>query len=912
MKTTESCLLEDEWLAFLEGTTDPQSTRAAELHLDHCASCRRLTAAIVRARVTSSRLPDPVDHQTVTPAPRLEGAHLGRYLLLNRLGEGGMGLVYLAYDPELDRRVAIKLIRGLGRDSAGKQLRLAFEARALAKVSHPNVVQVLDVGELDGQLYVTMALLTGPSLRTWQPPNWREALLQLVAAGRGLQAAHDAGLVHGDFKPDNVLFSAQGVPVVTDFGLAAPIDGDGDARSWGGTPAYMAPEVSAEHRSSRASDQFAFAVTALEVLGRVTDVPPAVIDTLQRGRATSAQARYPSLSALLDALEATPRRLRRRRALMTIGTLMSLALAAWAGLERVRQVRCEQEASLVEVWGTTHRDRSRAAFEASSVPSARHLWAQVDARFSSAVKDWATETSAVCRAAPLWGSGDLAQAECLTSIRDELAALAVVLGTADDEVVRRGPQVLELLTPPRQCSTAERRLASVVVRGAPEGKVMTAIALLATGRAAAAAQLLEALVPTLERNHPIAPKAWEVYVHALSQSAAFAAEDALLLDALSVQAAAARDDLMVATAAHHALGLADRRTRLEEAERWVRFAEAMLRRLPARAPSLDLLTTRARAQVLLKLNRAAEAEQVIRTELETALASTGDGSFEMARALLDLAQVLVFQVKTDEAEAVARRALAHWEALVGNEHVALIPVLTTLAGTAMARGQALKALEFDDRCLAIARRVYGPTDLAMAPLLRNKVTASMQADRLESVVEDARLAHAVYAKHLSPDAPDTLTALAIYGSAHSITGNHASAAEACTTALHGLERLKRAVSPATDREIANTLGCIGESLLQLGRPLEAQPYLERAVQMFEAPDQVPVQRGYSKLQLANCLAAQHDPRLIPRAEQLLKQTISDFEALGLNDDVAATRALLAQMLNDARARGAPGPPAARE
>jgi serine/threonine protein kinase len=158
---------------------------------------------------------------------------LGRYLIVDQLGEGGMGVVYRAYDPELDRKVAIKLLRG--RTSATARSRLLREAQAMAKLSHPNVVPVFDVGTWEGQVFVAMDYVPGKTLRAWLDARARtpkEILEVFCAAGRGLAAAHAQGIVHRDFKPDNVLVAEPTSPgeprrvQVLDFGLAKGIVGD--------------------------------------------------------------------------------------------------------------------------------------------------------------------------------------------------------------------------------------------------------------------------------------------------------------------------------------------------------------------------------------------------------------------------------------------------------------------------------------------------------------------------------------------------------------------------------------------------------------------------------------------------------------------------------------------------------------
>ncbi len=180
-----------------------------------------------------------------------ESARIGRFAVLRTLGEGGMGVVYSAYDEELDRRVALKLLRP-GRDNSPRnQARMQREARAMAKLSHPNVVQVYEVGRIDEQVFVAMEFVQGKTLGVWlkaRERGWLDTLHVLIQAGRGLQAAHDAGVIHADFKPDNILIDAEERVRVVDFGLsrrAEPASASLQAAAATGDPGRSLPGAAA-------------------------------------------------------------------------------------------------------------------------------------------------------------------------------------------------------------------------------------------------------------------------------------------------------------------------------------------------------------------------------------------------------------------------------------------------------------------------------------------------------------------------------------------------------------------------------------------------------------------------------------------------------------------------------------------
>ena len=242
------------------------------------------------------------------------GALLGRYQVRRTIGSGAMGVVLEAYDPQLERVVALKLGRGLGNGiewGLRAHMRLVDEARAMARVVHPNVVVVYELFEVHGERVIAMEYVAGPDLASWPlsrpPPS--ERFRVVIEAGRGIAAAHEAGVVHGDIKPANILIGPGGQAKVSDFGLASR----DDAPRRGGTPGFAAPEVVAGRPADRLADQYSFAVTAWLTLfdSRPEDAPPAADSALhrvlRRALAPEPGARFPSLLALIDALLAARR-----------------------------------------------------------------------------------------------------------------------------------------------------------------------------------------------------------------------------------------------------------------------------------------------------------------------------------------------------------------------------------------------------------------------------------------------------------------------------------------------------------------------------------------------------------------------------------------------------------------------------
>ena len=459
------------------------------------------------------------------------GTCISRYVLLDRLGSGGMGVVFEAYDPDLDRRVAIKLLRVRDRARIKRaRARLLREAQALAQLSHPNVVSVHDVGTFEGKVFIAMELVVGRTLGDWlkeHEPSQREIVDVFVAAGRGLAAAHSAGLIHRDIKPANVMVGAEGLVKVLDFGIARATDvadTDGDAESSSddvdtldtnehrlhtplteagavvGTPRYMAPE---QHRGAGAnehSDQFAFCVTLYEALygarpfegetaeelrrntteGKIQDppatarVPSRLRRLLLRGLSADPGDRYPSMADLLVDLRKDPAA-SRRRAAAGIGVAALAALAIFnvansaSSSDQVCQISADTAARL---WTGADADTVLEAFRATGRSHADMTATKVGERLASYSSEWKEMRTEACRATRVTGEQsermlDL-RMSCLDRRLTELEALTALFSDeADPDVVdnaARAAYTYDPETPSAMPRSHRRRTRSCAAR----------------------------------------------------------------------------------------------------------------------------------------------------------------------------------------------------------------------------------------------------------------------------------------------------------------------------------------------------------------------------------------------------------------------------------------------------------------
>ncbi|MEM7159512.1 MAG: protein kinase [Myxococcota bacterium] len=525
--------------AFSRGGLNPAERRAIESHLDDCDGCSRVVAEL--ARIFATQHPGgstdvSLDELGVSESDTLAdeslpmrakvrlhpGERVDRYYILELIGSGGMGVVYAAYDPDLDRKVALKALHDRHSskedDEERAQRRLLREAQAMARLSHPNVITVHQVREIEGRVFISMEFVEGGTLTQWlarAKPDQAKILEMFQAIGRGLGAAHEAGLIHSDIKPDNVLIGADERPRVTDFGLARPSGQDTGrssrpadspfviesglldatvSRTKGlrGTPAYMAPEQILCEQTSAASDQFSFCVALFEALwgvrpfggttfaelstnildGNFTEVtsdasvPRWLRNVVMRGLSFEPKDRWPSMAALVEGLAYGPRR--KRRGLIALGVVGAASIVAGSVASSVLSAPsdpCEGgEIAMEELWSTEARAEVHHALSRGQTQYAEDTATLAVRRIDEYAQQWSRSHRDACVA---YHRGDQSghaldlRGACLDERRQELDALIGVLVLAEPEVRRHAVQAIDELRPLAPCEDLKALRAQV-------------------------------------------------------------------------------------------------------------------------------------------------------------------------------------------------------------------------------------------------------------------------------------------------------------------------------------------------------------------------------------------------------------------------------------------------------------------
>ena len=857
---------------FLQGPL-PAARRVGVLkHVEGCESCQRALAGAAESSPTV-RLPDGT-RPTGSAPPLARGAMLSRYVVLEQIGVGAMGVVYAAYDPELDRQVALKLLRHEGRHLEELRLRLLREAQALARLSHPNVVAVHDVGTCgDDSVFLALELVDGTTLVDWlkQPRTWREVLSVFVDAGRGLAAAHAAGLVHRDFKPANVLVGRDGRVRVTDFGLARPSNRDAptpeappqqpvaadssllspltQTGALVGTPAYMAPEQIGGGAVDARSDQYGFCVALHEALfgarpsegpiPRDTKVSARVRAAVLRGLRERPEERFATMDALLAVLDARPRVRTWVAASAAVASVLGVGVGYGGALQR--EPGCEQDVEKISAaWGPARRERVKAAFLATGQLYAAPAWDKLSADLDAHAAQWRTLRTEVCEAPDAYTSETAWQAAaCLDARLWQLAAVTELLEHADAQTVQNAPQLLASLEGLTGCrdapahSTRPQPPDALRPRvDAARRRLAEARARMEAGRHAEGVEVTSALLKDLKGldYRPLEAEMRVLHGQLLGLAGRMKDAEEHLYKALWA-AEAGRDDEMVARVWTLLIWVVGEQvSRVGEAERLIQHARASVERLGReRYPFISTELHLRLGGLLLVQGQLELADAEFTRGIELARRAFGPDSLRTSYFLSSLGRVRSRQLRTAEALELFQQAQAQRERLWGPDHPSLALNLSNMATELLSLGRPEEAIAAWRRSLALLEAARSPDHPSLAAPLNNLGSALRLQGRLDEARTYQQRALAIFERSKGPDHPSTATALNALGMVAYDSQHHDEA-----LALHqqAVERLERTLGPDSPR-LAPPRMFLGLVLHRLGRQAEARHHLSRALELWK-------------------------------------------------------------------------------
>ncbi|MCX4247450.1 tetratricopeptide repeat protein [Paraliomyxa miuraensis] len=719
-----------------------------------------------------------------------------RFILLGPLGSGGTSMVYKAYDPELDRKVAIKLLQGRRKAGHRGEERLIREAKAMAKLQHANVVTVFDVSRyeepdlgLDPALdtgglevppkgiFIVMELVEGGDLRRWlgrRHRQWREVLEVMLAAGQGLAAAHEMGIVHRDVKPGNVLIGDDGRVLMSDFGLAraaalrSPPSGGREHRwpsgSWDdgdtsdltregavlGTPPYMSPEQHRGEGSDPRSDQFGFGVTLYEALfgvrpfsGTMTEmrrakqqgrwrpvpsgskVPSRVVAVLERSLQPDPEQRYASMTELLGALgQASRSRVPQRAFLGGIALVVSVAIPL--ALLGTDEDPCTGGQGRVEqAWSSERQEAIQDVFERSSAPYARAAGPRVKAEIDDWTRGWLAAYRDACEATHVRREQTPEALElrvsCLSRQIRELEAMTELMEGGDSRVVENAMVSVQSLGDVHTCDDVAALSARAEPPATPEartrvssgyGQIAEARALELGGRYEEAVGLARSVVEEADAvgYPPLRAAATHRMAAALGLMGDFYAAEEQLVEAIEA-AERSRDEPTAADAWIDLVWVVGvEQPRPEEALRLARFAQAAVERLDD-----DLLRRAAldhnRGGVFYRLERYDEALTHYQRAYQVQYELLGDRHPLVAQTLNHIGNVLIMQERYDEARLKCEQALEIRRSTLGERHPRVAAPLNNLAELLGRKGDHQQALDHAQRALEIVEGTGRPEEL---------------------------------------------------------------------------------------------------------------------------------------------------------------------------------------------------------
>ena len=790
----------------LEGRLDPQQRTAIESHLVECDDCRELVAASALALSTA-----PVARASKkTEATRETGTPFGRYLILQTIGTGAMGIVYTAYDPSLDRKVAIKILHNEARITSSEGPSDLFaEAKAMAKLSDPHVVTVFEVGKVDEQVFLAMEYISGTTLTKWladekNQNDTEKKIRVLLDAARGLSAAHKAGIIHRDFKPDNILVDHNDRAHVTDFGLArsslVPIDNTESissqdlqqTRALVGTPAYMAPEQMRAEKIDHRADQYSFCVTAYEaLLGespfelgtlaqlekarslgqfrtplRPNNISTRIVEALKKGMHPEPAKRHQSLDELIAIMGQQPRQ---RMLGVVTAAMLGLAMIAVLGMQYYSKAptpTCPTGNDKFEaVWNNSKYTSTKALFSQSGLPYAEQAIKAFDSSVRAYGSSWATMYQEACEATHVRGVQSASvmdrRMQCLNRRLIDVEAAVALMGTAERSVIENANSIATGLGAISSCS--EKR----ILESSESPNLSQAQKVLIETSLANARNRLDTA------NYA---KGVEVAGVALAQSKALhdrwhEAEALLLLgelidrsgdpergaqhltDAVEAATVTRQDEIVLLASAELVRVEGVRRAKPDVATIWERLGLSVLQRLGTPA-NLE-------AKVRMAIGRAKRASGNYKTaqkELERAVSQlesqTPEVPLELAAVFNELGLVLRDLGEWEQARTYQNSALELQRERLGQDHPAVASTLRNLADLDWRSGRSADGVVKLKAALSIQERSLGAEHLEYAYTLNQLANTYSALEEYTSALSLYEKACALGGKTLANDHPE--------------------------------------------------------------------------------------------------------------------------------------------------------------
>lgn len=740
------------------------------------------------------------------------GQLFGRYLIVDRVGAGGVGEVYAAYDPSLDRRIALKVMREGPDDEASSQgaAGLVREAKALASLSHPNVVTVHEVGQEDDRVYVAMELVDGRDLEQWIGENaqrpWQVTLDVFMDAGRGLAAAHDRGILHRDFKPANVLIGHDDWVRVSDFGLATLRSGDDrlamslaerdlplssiDASmtlqgGMVGTPYYMAPEQIDGNATVR-SDIYAFCLALHDALyGKrafeatsflelatlksasppkepddARGVPAVVRSAIERGLRPNAEERWPSMEVLLEELRQALKP-PTRSALPWLLGLGGIAAGA-AVMAQGGSPSCTGAADALQpTWNSTRRSAVTQGIEDSNSPIAAETASRLGPKLDAYSEAWTEAHTRVCEATQRGEQSTALLDQRMTCLQRQLLdfdAALDVLEHADAQVVSRAIRVANALPQPPSCES------EIADPNAPE--TSPAIEDARAERARITALLAAGKYAEAElRSAALLEAAADLGAPRFLGQVLFTQGDALYengrldaaietLERAAFQGVAFNAPNLVLRAATELTVVEGDAGHPEAGLRWSRLAAASIEATGSRPSDLAIHHAN-RASTLARRGDYAAAEVAIRKALEFREAVTEQ---QQTTLLQTLAGVLFYQAQYEEAVELQNEAVTRLRAALGPKHPVVALALYNLGTFHTAQGKFADGDAYLRQALEIQEHTLGPEHTDVADTLNSLGASEYQQGKIAEALAAMKRAKEIKSHELSPDHPQVLDA----------------------------------------------------------------------------------------------------------------------------------------------------------